>query len=329
MIAVNLVDALVDGGRAAVGISAVVYALASIGLNVQFGFAGLQNFGHVASGLVGAYSAAISVNQGLPLWAGVLIGIVAALLLGLLLGLPTLRLRADYLAIVTIATAEILRVVVNSARLQSITGGPIGLGGVSDDFYAINPIPPGRYGFGAFKFNDRDLWLIIVGWFLVAIATALVWRLVHSPWGRLLKAVREDEDAARSLGKNVFGAKLQSLLVGSVICSIAGVIFTLDGGFAKADFFVSQVTFNWYLVVILGGVGTVLGPVVGAIVYWFVLSFLNSILVQLLGNEGWGPIAPSDTGSIRYILIGVALVLLLVFRPQGLLGSRAGRFSDV
>ena len=318
----NLGAALVDGLRDMVAVPSVVYALGAIGLNIQFGFAGLLNFGSVASGLVGAYGASIAVDQGLPLWVGVIIGLAAAALLGLLLGLPTLRLRADYLAIATISAAEIIRVIVNSARLQDVTGGPIGLTGGADDFFAVNPIPEGRYGWGSFSFNQNTLWTISVGWTLVAVCCLLVWGLARSPWGRLLKAVREDEEAARSLGKNVFALKLQAFVLGSVIGGIAGILFMFDGGFVKPDFFVSQTTFNWYLVVILGGVATVLGPPLGAVVYWFVISVLNSILTQAIG-DGWWIIEGTDVGSVRYVLVGVAIVLLLVFRPQGLLGDRA------
>lgn len=322
ILGIDLGTALVGGLRDAFAVPACVYALASIGLNVQFGFAGLLNFGHVASGMIGAYGMAISVDRGLPLWVGVLVGIAAAALLGLLLGLPTLRLRADYLAIATISAAEILRVVINSVRLQDVTGGPIGISGVARDFFAINPIPQGRYGWGGFSYNQNTLWTMVVGWTLVVLACLVVRGLSRSPWGRLLKAVREDEEATRSLGKNVFALKLQAFVLGSVIGGAAGIIFTFDGGFVKPDFFVAQTTFNWYLVVILGGVATVLGPPVGAIVYWFVISVFNSLLTQALGNEGWWIISPTDTGAVRFVLVGVAIVVLLVLRPQGLLGDR-------
>jgi neutral amino acid transport system permease protein len=321
--AVDVGAAVVDGLRDAVGVPAVVYALAAIGLNIQFGYAGLLNFGHVASAMVGAYGAAITVDRGGPLWLGVIIGVVAAGLLGLLLGLPTLRLRADYLAIATISAAEILRVVINSVRLQDLTGGPIGITGVADDFFAINPIPPGRYGWGAWSYNQNTLWTMVVGWTLVVLASLLVRSLARSPWGRLLRAVREDEDATRSLGKNVFALKLQAFTLGSVIGGVAGIIFSFDGGFVKPDFFVAQTTFNWYLVVILGGVATVIGPPLGAIIYWFVVSLFNSLLTQVIGADGWWFISPTDTGAVRFVVVGVTIVLLLVFRPQGIFGDAA------
>jgi len=322
MLALDLGSALVDGLRSMVAVPACVYALASVGLNLQFGYAGLMNFGHIASGMVGGYGMAIAASRGAPLWLSVLIGVAAAAVLGLLLGLPTLRLRADYLAITTISVAEILRVVINSARLQSITGGPIGLTGVADDFYRLNPIPEGRYGFGAWKFNQNTLWTMAVGWTMVVLACLLVAGLVRSPWGRMLKAIREDEVAARSLGKNVFLAKLQALVLGSVIAGLAGILFVFDGGFIKPDFYVSQVTFYWYLIIILGGLGTVLGPPIGAMLFWFIISTFASVLSQVIGNETHWFIGPTDAGPIRYVLVGAAVVLLLIFRPQGLLGNR-------
>lgn len=321
MLAVNLGSALTDGLREAIGPQAAYYALAAVGLNVQFGYAGLQNFGHVASALVGAYGAAITVDHGGPLWLGILIGVLAAGILGLIMGLPTLRLRADYLAIATISFAEITRVVINSRRVQDLTGGPIGINGVANDFYDLNPIPEGRYGIGAVSFNQNRLAAAIVGWGLVVLASVLIWRWSKSPWGRALKAVREDEDATRSLGKNVFGIKLQAFVIGSVIGGLAGIIFTLDGGTVKPDFFLSQTTFNWYLIVILGGAASVIGPPIGAMVFWFFIATFNSVLSQALGRDGWWFIEANDAGAVRYVLVGVTIVLLLVFRPQGLFGN--------
>lgn len=322
ILAIDLGSALVDGLRSAVGIQACFYALAAIGLNVQFGFTGLLNFGHIGSALVGAYGTAISVNSGLPLWLGIIIGMAAAGVLGLLMGLPTLRLRADYLAIATISVAEILRVIVNSGRLQSVTGGPIGIMNVADEFYAINPIPPGRYGWGNFVFNHNSLFTMIIGWSLVILASLLVWALTRSPWGRLLRAVREDEDATRALGKNVFAMKLQAFVIGTMIGGAAGIIFTLDGGYVNPTFFLAQTTFNWYLVVIIGGIATVVGPPIGAIIYWFTVSLINSLLVQFIGEDGWWIINTNDAGAVRYVIVGASLVLLLVYRPQGIFGNK-------
>ncbi len=318
----NVGAAVIDGLREALGVQGAYYALAAVGLNLQFGYAGLLNFGHVASAMTGAYGAAIVVDNGGSLWLGIVVGVLAAGLLGLLMGMPTLRLRADYLAIATISVAEIVRVVINSSRTQDLTGGPIGITGVAAEFYAINPIPEGRYGWGSLTYNQNTLFTMIVGWSLVALACLLIWSLARSPWGRLLKAVREDEEATRALGKNVFSMKLQAFVIGSLIGGVAGIIFTFDGGFVKPDFFLAQTTFNWYLVVILGGVATVFGPPLGAIVFWFSIAMFNGLLTQLIGSDGWWIIESTDTGAVRYVIVGVAIVLLLVFRPQGLLGNK-------
>lgn len=323
------VSILTDAIRASVGVPAATYALAGVGLNVQFGYTGLLNFGHVAFLLVGAYGTAITVDNGGPLWLGVLVGMLAAVVLALLLGLPTLRLRADYLAIVTISVAEILRLVFRSRSLQDLTGGVFGIQGFANAFFDVNPIPDGRFGFGTLTFSERTLWVMLVGWTLVALSSLLVYGLTRAPWGRVLRAIREDEDAARSLGKNVFSFKLQSLVLGGVIASLAGILTAVDAQFVNTDFFQTAFTFFIYTALILGGAGRVLGPVVGAIVFWFVLQATDSFLAQAL-DEGWfgGLFDSTDIAAIRFALVGLALMLLMIFRPQGILGNREEMYVD-
>lgn len=181
-----------------IGATAIAYALAAIGLNVHFGYTGLLNFGQSAFLGVAAYGMAMSVSTyGLPFWVGILVGLAGAVLLALLLGVPTLRLRADYLAIVTIAAAEIVRLLFRSVALSEWTGGSDGLQSFSDDFYAMNPLSKG-IDLGIVDFTSRELWIVLVGWVLVAVSCLVVWLLMRSPWGRVLKAIREDEDAVRS-----------------------------------------------------------------------------------------------------------------------------------
>src|SRR3954452_9850322 len=148
-----------DGIRAGLGINAAVYALAAVGLNVQFGYTGLWNFGQAGFLLVGGYGTAIAVSSwGLWLPWAVLIGIAASILLGLVLGIPTLRLRGDYLAIVTIAAAEILRIVLRSEALESFSGGNSGINGFARSFYDANPFTNGkRYEWGPFEYLGKDL----------------------------------------------------------------------------------------------------------------------------------------------------------------------------
>jgi branched-chain amino acid transport system permease protein len=312
-----------------IGVEAVVYALAAIGLNVHFGYTGLLNFGQVAFMMVGAYGTAITVKEGGPLWLGLLVGIGLAALLGLLLGIPTLRLRADYLAIVTIATAEILRYLTRSNALEGLTGGVFGIQRFADPFYALNPIPAGRYGIGSFNFSHRQLWVILVGWLAVAATLLLLTALLRSPWGRVLKAIREDEDAARSLGKNVFGYKIQSLVLGGVIGSLAGMLLAIDTQAVNPDTFVSILTFFAYTVLILGGPGRILAPVVGAVIFWFLLQFTDGLLRGALA-AGWlgNALEANDAAAVRFALVGLGLILLMVLRPQGILGSREELLTD-
>src|SRR4030095_3295337 len=171
-----------NGVESAIGRDAIVYALAAIGLNVHFGYTGLLNFGQAGFMAVGAYGVGIGVVEfGWPLWAGVLLGLGAAVVLALLLGLPTLRLRADYLAIVTIAAGEILRFTFRAAVLRDFSGGSNGLTGFADDFYAPNPSPDGEYGIWHIKFNENQIWVLIVGWTVVLLSVLLVWLLMRSP----------------------------------------------------------------------------------------------------------------------------------------------------
>jgi branched-chain amino acid transport system permease protein len=326
---VDLLKILTDSLRTAVGVPAAAYALAAVGLNVHFGYTGLLNFGQVAFMMVGAYGTAITVHQGGPLWLGLLVGVGLAVALGLLLGVPTLRLRADYLAIVTIATAEILRYVTRSRALQPLTGGVFGLQQFADPFYALNPIPPGRYGFGSFNFSHRQLWVIAVGWLAVTLALLLLAVLLRSPWGRVLKAIREDEDAARSLGKNVFAYKIQSLVLGGVIGSLAGMLLAIDTQAVNPDTFISVLTFFAYTVLILGGPGRILAPVVGAVIFWFLLQFTDGLLREALA-AGWlgNVLEANDAAAVRFALVGLGLILLMVLRPQGILGSREELLTD-
>lgn len=325
----DLGQAFVDGARAAVSVPAAAFALAAVGLNLQFGYTGILNFGQVGFLLVGAYGTAISIDGGAPLWLGILVGIAAAIALGLLLGIPTLRLRADYLAIVTISAAEILRIGVGTRQLEGLTGGAFGISGFAGSFYDLNPIPPGRYGVGDWSFDHRTLWVMAIGWTCVVLASVLVWLLARSPYGRVLRAIREDEDAARSLGKNAFAVKLQSLVVGGVIGAIGGIVIAIDAQFTNADYWKSAFTFFAYAVLILGGVGSVFGPVIGSMLFWFIYQGLDTILRSSINDGYFGDaLTPTDTGPIRVAFVGLALMALMIFRPQGLFGNRAESMVD-
>ena len=314
-----------NGLRAAIGPEAAIFALLAIGLNLHWGYTGLLNLGQVGFMLVGAYGLAITVaTWGWSMWLGIPVGLLAAAALALVLGIPTLRLRADYFAITTIAVAEILRLVVRSRPAQGLTGGAFGLQGIAAPFYDINPIPRGTYGFGVVTFSENRLWVMLVTWVLVLLCTGLLVLLTSSPWGRVLRSIREDEDAARSLGKNVVAFKMQALIIGGMIGGLAGVMFAIRASSANAESYRSTVTFFAYTILILGGAATRLGPIIGAFIFWFVISGVESFLRQA-DTAGYLPGFLQGTeavGAVTFILVGLALALLIVFRPQGIFGNR-------
>ncbi len=322
----------INAAAAAVGLETVVFALAAIGLNIHFGYTGLLNFGQAAFLAVAAYGLAIMVSTfGMGLWMGVLTGLMGAVVLALLLGAPTLRLRADYLAIVTIAAAEIVRLLFRSVSLRNYTGGSNGLTAFDRDFYALNPYPSGRYGIGPVDFNERLTWVLTVGWVLVGLSCLIVWALMRSPWGRVLKAIREDEDAVRSLGKNVYSYKMQSLVLGGVLGSLAGFILALGRAAVQPDSFGTETTFFAYTVLILGGAARVFGPVIGAMIFWLVLSLTDNMLNQAVDNGVISASVMNNTqvGQVRFMLVGIALMLLMIYRPQGIFGDKRELALDV
>jgi branched-chain amino acid transport system permease protein len=304
---------------------ALILALAALGLNIHFGYTGLLNFGQVGFLLVGAYGLGVGVTYlGLPFGLSILLGLGLAVLLALLLGIPTLRLRADYLAIVTIASSEVLRLTARSATLRDVTGGSSGLSGFANGFYSLNPLSNGTYGFGPFSYNESRMFLLLVGWTIVILGSLLVFMLMRSPWGRVLKAIREDEDAVRSLGKNVVGYKMQSLILGGLFGALGGFMFALANSSVQPDNYSTLLTFFAFTAMILGGAGRVLGPVIGAILFSSFFTFLENTLFQAVRND----VIPesimnsNQVGIVRFVLVGVLLMALMIFRPQGIFGDK-------
>jgi neutral amino acid transport system permease protein len=316
---------IVNALEASVGLQTVVFALAAIGLNVHFGYTGLLNFGQSGFLAVAAYGMGVTVQSfDLPLWLGIVIGLIAAVLLALLLGIPTLRLRADYLAIVTIAAAEIIRLTVRSVTFEETFGGSDGRQSFSADFYALNPYPEDNYNIGSFGFNERQMWVLTVGWILIGLSCLVVYLLMRSPWGRVIKAIREDEDAVRSLGKNVYAYKMQSLIIGGVLGCLGGFIYGLGQNSIQPDIFGTDTTFFAYTILILGGAARVGGPVVGAMIFWILLSLTDNVLNEAIdaGYISSSVINNTQVGQFRFMLVGLGLMLLMIFRPQGIFGDR-------
>ncbi|UTT63780.1 branched-chain amino acid ABC transporter permease [Microcella humidisoli] len=298
------------------------YALAAIGLAIHFGFTGLLNFGQAGFMMLGAYGFAIAtLTFGWPVWAAILTGVVASIVFALILGIPTLRLRADYLAIVTIAASEIVRLLFTTNEFEPVTGSANGLQGYKGGFEALNPIPPGTYGFGPWVYNEYDWWVRIFGWGLVAIAAFITWRLFKSPWGRVIKGIREDEDAVRALGKNVYFYKMQSLIIGGVFGALAGMVFILPRAVVPSNYQTS-LTFFIYAILLLGGAATVFGPIIGSVIFWVLLSFFSGFIARAV-EVGWLPFLTNvQAGQLRFIVVGVAIMLIVIYRPQGIFGNK-------
>lgn len=313
--------------RAGVSRDAAVYAIAAMGLNMHFGFTGLLNFGQVGFMAMGAYGVGISIFYfGWHPVVALLVGVLACVVMALLLGLPALRLRADYLAIVTIAASEILRTVMRSVSLRRFSGGSNGINGFASGYYYFNPFEPQRrYGLGPFRFFGEQLWIILTGWIVVALVLLFSWALIRAPWGRVVRSIREDEDASRSLGKNAYWYKVQSLIIGGVIGGVAGMVLCIGTQTVQPDSYSPPVTFFLYTALILGGLGRVWTPIVGASIFWMLLAFTDNFLNEAVANRFLGLQHIMDgiqVGQVRFMLVGLGLAMLMVFRPQGLFGNK-------
>jgi branched-chain amino acid transport system permease protein len=304
----------------------IAFALAALGLAMHFGFAGLLNFGIAGFMAVGGYGYAIAVlTFGFPWWAGMLVGVVGSILFAILLGLPTLRLRGDYLAIVTIAAAEIARLLFLTTAFTDVTGSADGLFGFNSrpdgsGFQNSNPFPAGSYGFGPLTFNDQTLWVLTFGLVVVAVCVWFLWALMRSPWGRVIKGIREDEDAVRALGKNVFAYKMQALIIGGVFGGLGGIVFAAFSN-VSPGVFVTSLTFFIWTSLLLGGAATIFGPIIGAIIFWVLQAFLSNFLSEV-AISGIIPVSTTQASTLRFVLVGVGLMLLVIYRPQGIFGDK-------
>ena len=178
----------------------------------------------------------------------------------------------------TIAAAEIVRLFARSVVLKEQLGGSDGLQGFASTFNDLNPLTPGAYNLGPFKYNEQSLWVMIVGWSLVALWSLFVFSLMRSPWGRVLKGIREDEDAVRSLGKNVYWFKMQSLIIGGLAGAFGGFMIALGQDAVSPDSYATTLTFTIYVILILGGAARTFGPILGTILFMFLLQFVDVTL---------------------------------------------------
>lgn len=288
-----------------------INAVFVMGLNVQAGETGLLNFGHVAFMAVGGYGFGLMVTNGVHIVLAIPLALLIGAGLGLVLGVPTLRLRADYFAITTIAAGEILRLILLNE--DETTGGPQGLISASGPWKEFNRdvIDWLSESFGWDV--DRRVPLLVLVWLVAIVVGLFLWYVTRSPWGRVLRAVRENEEAAAAVGKPVFSYKLQALALGGAIGALSGVLFTFASTTLYPENFLPIVTFTGFAILILGGMGSIIGTVAASVVITFLVD--GSVLIDL-------PIDPEKVASLRFVLIGVVIMAIMAFRPQGLFGKK-------
>ena len=286
----------------AVGTMGGIYALLALGLNLQYGYTGLINFGVVALYAIGAYTSALLALQGVPILLAMAAGTLLAALCAWPLGVICLRLRDDYLAIVTLAFAEIVRTVIVSE--DWLTSGPRGLPGIPRPFATWGSQPAAAAYFALVLLAVATCVLVTVG-------------LVRSPFGRLIQAIRDDEDAVRSVGKRPARAKLVVFAIGSGMTGLAGALYAHYLTYISPDQFVPLLTFYVWIAVIMGGAGRIGGAIAGAALLTLFLEgsrFLRDVLPF---------VSDVQMASLRLAVVGLGLILFTIYRPQGLLGRGA------
>ena len=293
-------------------VTALSYGIICLGLNVQWGQTGLFNVGVAGFVAIGAYTSALLTTPdmagrfggfGLPIWLGWIAAMLVSGVAAALIGAITLRLRADYLAITTFGIAIAIQLVALNA--ETVTGGPFGIGFIPRAFGGL---------------EDRPIIFNLANLALVGIVTALLYygleRLVRSPWGRVLRAIREDEMAAASLGKNANFFRIQAFALGSAIMGLAGAVQAHFIGFIAPENYVSTMTFQVWAMLIIGGSGNNRGALLGAVLVWTLWSVTGAVLAAFVPGE-----YQARAAALQIVLIGVALAALLVLRPRGILGE--------
>jgi branched-chain amino acid transport system permease protein len=274
-----------------------IFAILAVSLNLEYGFTGLGNFGKVAFVMLGAYAYGIASTHGLnPVFCFILAAVVSGLF-GLLVSLPALRLREDYLAIVTLTFGEILRMILKSE--EGIANGVRGL--------SISPALP----FHLSGYQAGLLGNIVLVFVFLAGCYVLVQMVSNSPYGRIMSAIREDQLATDAYGKHVTRYKAQVFMMGSAIAGLGGALYAQFVGLIVPDSFLPAMTFTIWIMVILGGPGNNWGAILGATA---VQIFQNG--ANILKDYVYLPVDPNN---LQYILFGVLILLVLFFRPSGLL----------
>jgi branched-chain amino acid transport system permease protein len=294
------------------GIVVLILGIATLGLNLQWGSTGLFNAGVVGFYGVGGYTLGILTapgrpellgNFGLPWIVGVAGAMAASAIAAGIVGIVTVRLRGDYLAIATFGIATTLQLV--ALNWESLTGGSLGLTSI--------PRPLATVFDGSLEYNVFFLCLVLA---VAGVIYVALERLVRSPWGRVLKAVREDETAAIALGKDARLFRLQAFVLGSTVIGLAGALYVSFIGFVSPFDFVPIITFQIWTMLIVGGSGNNKGAMLGALIVWGLWSASGTLISKVV-PAAW----QTQGGAMQAILIGLLLVLVLLFKPRGLIGE--------
>ncbi|MER9834449.1 branched-chain amino acid ABC transporter permease [Mesorhizobium sp. M0145] len=296
--------------------TALIFSLITLGLNLQWGLTGLFNVGVAGFVAIGAYTSALLTTPDDAARLGgfdlpILIGWLGAMLLGgvaaAITGIATLRLRSDYLAITTFGVAVVVQLVALNA--QKLTGGPFGIGFIPRPFGGLAETP--------LLFNLSNLAIVSVVTLIVYLALE---HLSRSPWGRVLKALREDERAAISLGKSARFYRVQAFAVGGAIMALAGALQAHFTGFIAPDNYLPALTFQVWVMLIVGGSGSNIGAVTGSILVWAIWAGSGALTSMLFSPE-----QQARAASLQIVAIGVMLCVILLVRPNGLFGDKPRR----
>lgn len=279
-----------------------VFTIFALGLNLKWGFSGLLDIGHVAYFAIGAYTTALLNIQGLNLFFAVLAGMILAGLAEIPIGFIALRLKDDYLAIVTLAFAQILHLPIKNA--EWLTKGMQGLSGFSRPFE--NLVAPLDYNY--------FLLGLVIG--VIILVYIILEKLVNSPWGRVLKSIREDEVVTSFMGKNVLSYKIQTLALGSAIAGLAGALWAFNSMYLHPNMFIPMITFYAWIAVVLGGSADNRGSILGTVLIWGLLINGTRFLTPYI------PLESTQLAAFRVMLIGIILMLLMRFKPEGIFGKR-------
>jgi|FaiFalDrversion3_1042247.scaffolds.fasta_scaffold01331_5 branched-chain amino acid transport system permease protein len=273
-----------------------LYAILTLSLNLQFGFTGLSNFGIVAFFMIGAYTWAVTTMAGAHPIIGFIASMISAGIIGFLISLPALRLRGDYLALATFVFAEITRLIIMNIKEL---GGALGIPFVPQIFSMQN--------------LEREIYIIlnVIIVYLVFVGfLVMTYLLLHSPFGRTILAIREDEEAAQAMGKPTVRYKSQIFFLGSVMCGAAGALYAQYLGFTGVDLFTLTVTFSIWIMCIIGGSDSLLGAPVGAAIVELLSRSLR------VAKDYFS--LPIDPNNLMFILTGVLMVIFILYRPTGI-----------